>query len=86
MTGHDAHLAVIAAGSVAKDRREATHCPRSRVPDVIRRVDVTEQHEAGLRLQDALPQSAASHQLHLVALTVGRVEDTVGRAVSDEDV
>ena len=86
MARHDAHLPVVATRSVAEDSRQSAHRPRARVPDVVGRVDVTEEHEPGWDLGDSLPKSAAAHQLHLVVVIVCRVEDPVGWTMGDEDV
>lgn len=86
MARHRAHPPIIAAGPVTEDRRQAAHRPRARVADVVGGVDVPEQHEPGRHLRHPLPEGAATHELDLVLVIVGRVEDAVGRTVGDEDV
>lgn len=86
MARHRCHLSVVTAGAIAEDRRQPTHRPGARVPDVIRRVHVAEEHEPRRHLRDPLPEGGASHELHLVLVVVGRIEDTVGWAVADEHV
>ena len=86
MARHHTHSTVIAAGPIAEDRGHAGHRPRSRIADVISRVDVAEEHETGWDLDDTLPERTATHELHLVVMGVSGIEDTVGRAVRDQDV
>ena len=83
---HRSHPAVIAAGAVAEDRQQATHRPGTRIPDVIRRVHMTEEHEPWRHLGNTLPEGTATHELHLVMVVVGRIEDTVRGTVCDEHV
>ena len=86
MARHRCHPAVVAAGAVAEDRRQAAHRPSSSVPDVVRRVHVTEEHEPWRHLGDAFAQGRTAHELDLVVVVVGRVEDTVRGTVGDQDV
>ena len=86
MARHRRHPAVIAARAVAEDRRQAAHRPGARVPDVIRRVDMTEEHEPWWGLGNPLPEGRTTHELHLVVVIVGRVEDAIRWTVGDEHV
>ena len=86
MACDDTHLPVITARTVAEDSGNASHCSRSRVPDIVGRVDVTEEHETGRDLGDPLAESRASYELHLVVVVVGGIENTIRRTVGDQDV
>lgn len=83
---HHTHPSVITAGPVAEGRRELAHRPRSCIADVVRRVDVPEEHEPGWDLCNTLPERTATHELHLVVLGIGCIEDAVGWSVRDQDV
>ena len=86
MARHHTHSTVIAAGPIAEDRGHAGHRPRSRIADVISRVDVAEEHETGWDLDDTLPERTATHELHLVVMGVSGIEDTVGGTVRDQNI
>jgi hypothetical protein len=83
---HHTHSTVVTAGPIAEDCGHAGHRPRSCIADVISRVDMPEEHEPGWDLGDTLPERTAAHELHLVVLGIGGIEDTVGWAVRDQDV
>ena len=86
MTSYNSHLSIVAAGTVAEYRVHASHRSRSRIANVVRRVDVPEEHESGRDLGDTFPKRTATHELHLVVLGVGCVEDAIGRPMCDQDV
>ena len=86
MTRHSAHLPIIAAGPVAEDRRKFTHGSGPSVPNVVGGMNVPKQHEPRRNLGDALAESRAAYQFHLVVMVIGRIEDPIRRAVGDQDV
>jgi hypothetical protein len=46
-------------------------------------VDVTEEHETGRDLGNPLAESGAAHELHLVVVVIGGIEDTIRGTVCD---
>ena len=86
MTRHSAHLPIIAAGSVAEDRRKFTHSSGPCVPNVVGGMNVPKQHEPRRDFGDPLAKSRAAHQFHLVVMVIGRIEYPIRRTVGDQDV
>ena len=86
MARHSAHPPIIATGPVAEDRGKLTHGSGPGVPDVMGGMDVTKEHEPRQDLGDPLAESRTTHQLHLVVMVIGRIEDPIRWAVRDQDV
>jgi len=83
---HSAHPAVVAAGPVAEDRGKLAHGSGPGVPNVVGGMDVTKEHEPRWDLGDPLTESRATHQIHLVVMVIGCIEDPIRWAVRDQDV
>ena len=86
MARHSAHLPIIAAGPVAEDRRKLTHGSGPCVANVVGGMNVPKQHEPRRDFGDALAESRAAHQFHLVVMVIGRIENPVWGPVGDQDV
>jgi len=83
---HRAHPPIVAAGPIAEDRQKTVDGSGAGIPDVLGGVNMPEEHEPREGLGNTLPESAAAHQLHLVVVVVGGVQNPIRGTMGDEDV
>ncbi len=86
MARHRAHPPIVAAGPIAEDCQKTVDGSGAGIPDVLGGVNMPEEHEPWVGLGNTLPEGRAAHQLHLVVVVVGCIEDSVGWTMGDEDV